>query len=176
LWQYLTAKMDRRAAYSQPVVDAFSVFVIIALFLLFFALFSIFTNERKYTIKQHVSTVDGNIILFTYLRLPVDYHGENLTMAEVLQRVDFKEPTAAPYSFKGEVEKPTRVFLDYYVQSTGCPIYMIFTADGISQTIQNMPTPQKQCDEYKPYYRAAGFIPRPGGSLVHVQLSAGVES
>lgn len=167
--------MNKRAGFAQPIIDAFATLVIMLILIVFFFLFSMFTSEREYKIKEQVSAVDGNIALMTFLRMPVDYYSEKITMAEVLQRVDFTEPRALERTFARDVKQRTLEFLSTYYEDTGCPIRMVFsTATTREEFKQLLRDPQKPCSEYKPYYQAQQLISRPDGTMVTVELYAGV--
>jgi hypothetical protein len=176
--------MNRRAGFAQPVIDAFSLLVIVAIILIFFLLFSLANKERIYTLKEHVASVDGNTVLFSFLQMPIDYPQktpsgptvpqQKLTMAEVIARADYSR-AAQSIAFIYNVKAPALRFMSDFHKTTGCPIRIIIKTPETTESIDPGLGPVKPCLTYNPYYHAIQTIPRSDGSVITVELFAGVK-
>jgi hypothetical protein len=163
--------MNKRAGFSQPVIDAFSVFVIVVIFLVFFVVFSLFSNERTYTIKEQVASVDGSIVLFTYLRTPVSYEGSTMPIAETIQLIDVSD-YQRDKRVNDAIRAQTIQFQKEFYESTGCPNTIALTINDHPFKFDYTPDAHAACTNGEGY-KATQLIPRNDGTLAVVTLNAG---
>ena len=162
--------MDKKAGYAQPLIDFYATVIIILILIIFFTLLSFRSDRMDVTIRGDIATIDGNIILRNYLMSQVEYHDENMSIAEMLDRID---PLLTP-TYEGTLKMTTFDFLRPFEEESGCPVDIYITIDDDKISILSSYKTSHPCDKYKHYYKTEQLLPSMTGKTIIVSLDGGV--
>lgn len=95
------------------MVDVYAILLTCLIVLFFYILFHTVANDRVEKVEGIEKDLSANILANTYLSLPVNYEGVNMTMAEFIAIIDHMDIRSSQYKIADEkLRKITTWFLE----------------------------------------------------------------
>ena len=111
--------MDKKARIASSLVDFVALLVIGLTFIVFFALFKVSSDVKNTIQEKAFPEILGNEFLLTYLKTPVEYNGETVTMADYLS-IAALDKTAVSLEKVAKYPVVKSVLDTYISQQGGC--------------------------------------------------------
>jgi len=156
--------MNKKAGFAQPIIDFYAVIVIVAIIMIFLLVLKLHSSNLEVAIKSDIDSIDGTMMLANYVKAPISYNGQEMTIAEY---IDLINPSSLDKKLQAGLEKRTREYFHDYEEGAGCSVLLT-----VHYGNEKLPLPStKSADRCKP--SAVQRIPTISGRQITVSMEGG---